>query len=144
MSLSATYDPDNIFAKIIQGDIPSVKVYEDDEILSFMDVFPQSEGHVLVIHKRSRAVNLFDIDATVLASVMSAVQKIAAAVKDGLKPDGVRIVQFNGAPAGQSVFHLHFHIIPVYNGRALGAHGGGAPASADTLEPVAAKIRAAI
>jgi histidine triad (HIT) family protein len=144
MSLEAQYDPDNIFAKIIRGDIPSVKLFETDAILAFMDVFPQSEGHCLVIHKQATATNLFDVDADVLASLTAAVQKLARAVKDGLTPDGIRIAQFNGAPAGQTVYHLHFHVIPVYEGRELGAHASGGPADTEGLEKIAAKIRAAL
>lgn len=144
MTLNAEYDSDNIFAKIIRGDMPCVKLFQTDEILAFMDVFPQSEGHCLVIHKKARATNLFDIDGAALSTLTSAVQKIAAAVKDGLHPDGVRIAQFNGAPAGQTVYHLHFHVIPVYEGKELGAHGAGGPADAAILEPVAEKIRAAL
>ena len=144
MSLNETYDDNNIFAKIVRGEMGCVKLYETDDVLAFMDVFPQSKGHCLVIHKSATATNLFDIDERALADVVSAVQKVAAAVKAGLAPDGVRIAQFNGAPAGQTVYHTHFHIIPVYEGVALGAHAGGGPADAETLEPIAAAIRAAL
>ncbi len=145
MSLNETYDPDNIFAKIISGDIPSTKLYETDDILAFMDAFPQSEGHCLVIHKNQQATNLFDIEDSALGDLSAAVKKVAAAVKDSLEPDGLRIAQFNGAPAGQTVYHLHFHIIPVYEGRPLGRHGGdGGPADSDALEKLAEKIRAAL
>jgi len=144
MTLDQKHDPENIFAKIIHGDIPSVKLDESDDILAFMDVFPQSEGHCLVIHKRATATNIFDVDDDDLAVLIAAVRKIARAVKDGLKPDGVRIAQFNGAPAGQTVYHLHFHIIPVYEGRDLDRHASGGPADAEFLEKIAAKIRAAL
>ncbi len=144
MSLDAQYDPDNIFAKIIRGDIPSVKIYETDSILAFMDVFPQSEGHCLVIHKQATATNLFDVDSRDLATLMAAVQKLARVVRDSLAPDGIRIAQFNGAPAGQTVYHLHFHIIPVYEDRDLGAHASGRPADTQGLEKTAAKIRTAL
>jgi histidine triad (HIT) family protein len=143
MSLKAAYDPENIFAKIIRGDMASVKIYETDDILAFMDVFPQSEGHCLVVHKGAKATNLLDIDENSLGALIIGVQKIARAVRNALKPDGLRIMQFNGAPAGQSVFHLHFHIIPIFEGRPLGAHGRGAPEKAEALERTAAKIRAA-
>lgn len=144
MSLNTAYDSDNIFAKIIRGEIPSVKLHEDDDTLAFMDVFPQSEGHCLIIHKGATATNLFDIAPSDLATLTAAVQKVASAVRDGLKPDGVRIVQFNGAPAGQTVYHLHFHVIPVYEGRELGRHGAGEPADPSHLETTAAKIRSAL
>ena len=145
MSLNETYDAENIFAKIIRGDAPCVKLYETDDILAFMDVFPQSKGHCLVIHKKAQATNLFNIDNSALVDLISAVQTVAAAAKTALNPDGVTIVQFNGAPAGQTVFHLHFHIIPVYEGEALGRHGGnGEPAAPEVLEPLAASIRNAL
>lgn len=144
MTLNTSYDPDNIFGKIIRGEMPAVKIFESDNILAFMDVFPQSDGHCLVIHKRETATNLFDIEINALSDLAVSVQKIARAVKDSLQPDGLRIVQFNGAPAGQTVYHLHFHIIPVYEGVPLGAHAGGGPAEAEKLEPIAKKIRAAL
>lgn len=144
MSLETSYDPENIFAKIIAGDIPCVKLFEDDDTFAFMDVFPQSEGHCLVVHKHAPATNLLTIDDNALAAVMRTVQKITGAVAKGLSPDGIRIAQFNGAPAGQTVFHLHFHVIPAYEGVPLGAHASGGPVDADTLEPIAEKIRAAL
>lgn len=144
MSLETAYDRDNIFAKIIRGEMACVKLYENEDALAFMDVFPQSKGHCLVIHKHAAATNLFDIEPDALAPLVSAVQHVARAVTAGLKPDGVRIAQFNGAAAGQTVFHLHFHIIPIYEAQPLGRHHDGGPAPAETLEPVAAAIRAAL
>ncbi len=144
MSLNEPYDRDNIFAKIIRGEMACVKLYETDDVLAFMDVFPQSKGHCLVVHKNTEATNLFDMTTAGLAEIIGAVQKVAAAVKGGMKPDGVRIAQFNGAPAGQTVYHLHFHIIPVYDGEPLGQHGAGGPTAAEALEPIAAAIRAAL
>lgn len=143
MSLNNTYDDQNIFAKIIRGEMPKVAVHEDEDTLAFMDVFPQSEGHVLVISKTAKAVNLFDLEADDLQKIMRAVQRVAGAVKAALSPDGVRIVQFNGEAAGQTVFHTHFHIIPVYEGRALGRHGEGMAQPAE-LEALAEKIRHAL
>lgn len=142
MSLDAIYDNDNIFAKIIRGDIPSVKLYESDTILSFMDAFPQSSGHCLIVHKTSHAVNFLDIDKTALAELIVATQHVARAVKQGLAPAGIRIAQFNGARAGQTVFHLHFHVLPVYEGVVVAPHAGGKPADPAQLEAVASNIRA--
>ena len=144
MSLETKYDPDNIFAKIVRGDMPSVKILETDNILAFMDVFPQSKGHCLVIHKHSQAVNFLDVEPDVLNELMAATQKVARAVNDGLDPAGIRILQFSGARAGQTVFHLHFHVLPVYEGVVVAAHASGKPADVENLEPVAAKIRAAL
>tara|TARA_R110000868_G_scaffold10138_7_gene49546 strand:+ start:23795 stop:24226 length:432 start_codon:yes stop_codon:yes gene_type:complete len=123
MSLSGSYDPDNIFAKILRGDMPCVKVYEDESVLSFMDIFPQAPGHVLVVPKEA-ARNALEMSDEGLAAAMVRVKKIGNAVKAALAPDGIIITQFNGAPAGQTVFHVHFHIIPRKEGVALGAHGG--------------------
>ena len=143
MPIDATlpYDDDNIFAKIIRGEMGCVKLYETDDVLAFMDVFPQSDGHCLVIHKKATATNLLDIDGDDLSTLTTAVQKVAAGVKAGLNPDGIRIAQFNGAPAGQTVYHLHFHVIPAYEGVPMGQHASGGPASADSLEPIASRIR---
>ncbi|MEO1242132.1 MAG: HIT family protein [Pseudomonadota bacterium] len=144
MSLNTSYDPENIFAKIIRGDMACTKLYETDEILAFMDVFPQSAGHCLVVHKHAPATNLLDIDREHLTTLTLGVQKVADAVVGGLSPSGVRIAQFNGEAAGQTVFHLHFHVIPVYEGEALGRHASGGPADADELEKIAQKIRTAL
>jgi histidine triad (HIT) family protein len=119
-----TYDPANIFAKILKGELPCHKVHEDENALVMMDIFPQSKGHALIIPKAASR-NLLDADPAALSSVMPLVQRVARAVKAVTKADGVRLVQYNEAPAGQTVFHLHFHIIPVYEGVALGAHAGG-------------------
>ncbi len=144
MSLETQYDSDNIFAKITRGEMPSVKILETDKILAFMDVFPQSKGHCLVIHKNSQAVNFLDVEQDALSDLMDATQKVARAVNDGLKPDGIRILQFSGARAGQTVFHLHFHVLPVYEGVVVAAHASGKPADAESLEPIAAQIRSAL
>ena len=122
--MTETYDASNIFAKILKGEIPAHKVYENDDALVMMDIFPQSKGHTLVIPK-SPSRNLLDADPAALSRVMPIVQRVAVAVQSALKPDGLRLVQYNEAPAGQSVFHLHFHIIPVYEGVELGRHGQG-------------------
>lgn len=144
MTLHAPYDPDNIFAKILRGDMPCVKVFEDDIALAFMDVFPQGDGHALVIPKQVEARNFLDLPAENVGAYMLRVQRVARAVEAGLKPDGLRVFQFNGAPAGQTVFHLHFHILPMWEGVKPGGHAAGGMKSAAELEPVAARIRAAI
>ena len=144
MTEMTAYEADNIFAKILKGEMPCTKVYEDDEALAFMDIFPQSEGHTLVIPKNVQATNLFDIEPDAWQHLIVRVQKVAKAVEKALAPDGVRIVQFNGAPAGQTVFHIHFHIIPIYDGQPLGRHAGGGPADSEWLAGLARKIAAAL
>lgn len=115
------YEDDNVFAKIIRGEIPAFKVYEDEHALSFMDAMPQSQGHTLVVPK-TRARNLFDIDPAALAGLIQVTQRIAKAVRKAFNPDGLRIMQFNEPAAGQTVFHIHFHIIPCYEGTPLKQH----------------------
>lgn len=141
MSLSVPYDPANIFAKILGGAIPAARIYEDDRILSFMDAFPQSPGHALVIPKVA-ACNLFDIAPEDLSHLAIATQSIARAVRDALAPDGVRVMQFNGEAAGQTVFHIHFHILPVWNDLAPTRHAAGKMADMGDLLATAAKIKA--
>ena len=143
MSLDGTYDTGNIFAKILKGQAPAVRVFEDDDVLAFMDVFPQAKGHTLVIPKRSTARNLLEEAPEVLGPLMAGVQRVARAVRAALKPDGLMISQFNGAVAGQTVFHLHVHIIPRWEGVALGRHGGGM-ADVEELKALAAQIAAEI
>ncbi|MEE9347526.1 MAG: HIT family protein [Robiginitomaculum sp.] len=141
MSIDGAYDSDNIFAKILRGDMPCVKVFEDENTLALMDVFPQSPGHVLVIPKAASR-NMLDTDSETLSHVISATQHVAKAVNKALCPDGIVVTQFNGAPAGQTVFHLHFHIIPRYMGRIISDHSSGRMAEISDLETLAAKIRA--
>jgi histidine triad (HIT) family protein len=117
------YDDSNIFAKMLRGEIPCHKLYEDDDTLAFLDIMPRSEGHALVITKE-KARNLFDISPEALAKLMAVVQKLAPQIKDAVGADGVLIQQFNGAAAGQTVFHLHVHIVPRKEGEALKPHAG--------------------
>lgn len=119
-----TYDPTNIFAKILNGDLPCHKVHEDDTALVMMDIFPQSRGHTLIIPKAASR-NLLDADPETLSALMPLVQRVARAVQQATGADGIRLAQFNEASAGQTVFHLHFHVIPAYEGIPLGAHAGG-------------------
>jgi histidine triad (HIT) family protein len=136
------YDTNNVFAKILRGEIPSVKVYEDAKTLAFMDVMPQAEGHVLVIPKEA-AENLFDLSAEGAGAMMATTQKVAKAVKKALDVPGVMLAQLNGASAGQSVFHVHFHIIPRRGGVDMKLHARDM-VDPKTLEPIAAKIRSAL
>ena len=106
-----SYDTNNIFAKILRGEIPSHRVYEDDHAIAFMDVMPQANGHTLVIPK-APSRNILDADPQTLSRLMPVVQKVAVAVKAAFEADGVTVVQFNEPAAGQSVYHLHFHVIP--------------------------------
>ncbi|MBN9308275.1 HIT family protein [Devosia sp.] len=135
------YDRNNIFGKIIRGEIPAHKVYEDADVFVMMDIFPQSSGHVLVIPK-AESRNLLDADPGVLSRAMLQVQRVARAAQQALGPDGIRIMQFNEAPAGQSVFHLHFHVIPVYEGVPIGRHGESGKADDTELAAQAKAIAA--
>jgi len=144
MSLDGTYDSGNIFAKILRGEMPAARVFEDDHVLAFMDVFPQSRGHTLVIPKHSSARNLLEEEPEVLANTILGVQRVTRAVRAALNPDGIVVTQFNGAPAGQTIFHLHFHIIPRWEGVAMGRHASGGMADMDELKELAGQIAAKI
>ena len=138
----ATYDDQNIFAKILRGEIPSTRVYEDEHVVAFMDVMPQGKGHTLVVPK-APSRNLLDADTATLGPLMAAVQKVARAAKLAFGADGVTVIQFNEPAAGQSVFHLHFHVIPRFDGIALRPHTGDI-ADAALLQVHADKIKAAL
>jgi histidine triad (HIT) family protein len=141
--LDGVYDQNNIFAKILRGEIPCVKVYEDDVVLSLMDLFPQSPGHTLVIPK-TPARNFLEVPPQLVGPYLERVQKIARAVKAAMKPDGILVTHFNGAVAGQSVFHAHFHIIPRWEDGAMADHAHGKMAGKTELETHAARIAAAL
>lgn len=136
------YDSNNIFARIVRGEIPCVKVYEDARTLAFMDVMPEAEGHVLVVPKED-AQDILDLSADGLTAMMATVQHVAKAVDAALTPDGILLKQYNRAPAGQSIFHVHFHIVPRWEGVPLAPHGK-AVVDAAKLEPIAAKIRSCL
>jgi histidine triad (HIT) family protein len=144
MSLAGEYDGANIFAKILRGEAPCVKIFEDDNVLAFMDIFPQSQGHCLVIPKHTTARNLMDFPPDRLGMLFAAVQKLSNAVVKALNCDGVIVTQFNGAPAGQTVFHLHVHVIPRYANLPLQPHHGGKPADMAVLREQASRIAAAL
>ncbi|HKY82927.1 MAG TPA: HIT family protein [Sphingobium sp.] len=144
MSLDGAYDEGNPFSLILQGKLPSTKLYEDEHTLAFLDIQPQSRGHSLVISKWSKARNILDVEDEALAQVMATVKKVATALRKALDPDGIHVAQFNGAPAGQTVYHLHFHIVPRWKGGPLGfsAHAAGDFADAAELAALADQIRA--
>ena len=138
----SNYDPNNIFAKILRGELPAYKVYEDDKALAFLDIMPRAPGHTLILPK-APARNILDVDPDDLAHVMKVAQKIARAAMTAFEADGVTVQQFNEPAGGQVVFHLHVHVIP--------RHAGGAlkpPASAkeapDVLANHAERLKAAL
>lgn len=139
--MAAAYDPNNIFAKILRGDIPAHKIYEDEVALAIMDIMPRTEGHLLVLPK-APARGLFDIERHALAALIMRVQHVALAAKSALRADGLTLQQFNESAGGQVVFHLHFHVLPRWNGVAL--RPPGTMADDDTLKAYAEKIRAAL
>jgi histidine triad (HIT) family protein len=144
MSIDGVYDPDNIFAKVVRGEAPAAKVFEDDGVLAFMDLFPQSRGHTLVISKTSTARNILDVLPEDLCVLMKGVQRVVKAVHAVLNPDGIIVTQFNGAPAGQTVFHLHVHVIPRWENAPMTGHGGARMADTVELAALAKEIRAMI
>jgi len=136
------YDENNVFAKVLRGEIPCHKIYEDEDTLAFLDIMPRAEGHALVITKE-KARDLFDVRPEALAKLMAVVQKLAPQIKEAVGAEGVLIQQFNGAAAGQTVFHLHVHIIPRKAGEALKPHAGRMADQAQ-LAATTEKIRKAL
>jgi histidine triad (HIT) family protein len=135
------YDPSNVFAKILRGELPCEKVYEDDATLAFMDIMPRADGHVLVIPK-APARTILDITPADLARLAQSVQTVARAVQKGMEADGLTIQQFNESAGGQVVFHIHFHVMPRRAGVALRPHTG-AMEKPEVLKAHAEKIRKA-
>jgi histidine triad (HIT) family protein len=144
MSLDGTYEDNNPFALIIAGKLPAARLYEDADTLAFLDIQPQGEGHSLVISKWSRGRNILEIEREALHQVMDTVQKVAHGLRKALAPDGIHIAQFNGGDTGQSVFHLHVHVVPRWKDKPLGIlkyFESGAVTDAARLEALAARIR---
>ena len=139
-----TYDTNNVFAKILRGEISSVRVYEDTHTIAVMDVFPQAPGHTLVM-PRAASRNLLDAEPALLVHLLPVVQKIARAAKAAFAADGISVMQFNEAAGGQSVFHLHFHVIPRHEGDGgrLKPHGGQME-KPDVLAAHAERLKAAL
>ena len=137
-----SYDTSNIFAKILRGELPAHKVYEDERALAFLDIMPRATGHTLIIPKRP-ARNLLDVDAADLAHVMAVAQKIARAAMQAFQADGVTVQQFNEAAGGQVVFHLHVHVIPRHAGVAM-KPAASFKEQPEALAAHAEKLRAAL
>ena len=137
-----SYDNDNIFAKILRGEAPAFKVYEDAQTLAFMDLMPQVPGHTLVIPKYP-AQDLFDVDAAILGDTIQVVQTVGAAVKQAFQAPGIMIAQLSGAAAGQTVFHIHFHILPRFEGLEFKLHARQVEA-ADVLAAHAERIKSCL
>ena len=135
------YDDQNIFARILRGELPAIKVYEDEQVLAFMDIMPQAEGHTLVIPK-SPAVTLLDLDPEAAAYIIQVVQKIAKAIEKGLDAKGIVLMQLSGASAGQTVPHVHFHLIPS-SVHELGKHALQM-GDQEKIKALAEKIKAAL
>lgn len=143
MSLVGTYDPDNVFAKILRGELPCHRIWEDEDTLAFLDLFPQSPGHSLIIPKRGQARNLLDLDEASIAPLFCRAQMLMRVLVAELDPVGVQLLQFNGGDGGQSVFHVHVHLVPRFAGQALGIHAQqrGDPGELDAM---AQRLRARI
>lgn len=129
-----------IFCRIVRGEIPAVRVHEDEQTLAFMDINPASDGHTLVVSKE-HFENILEINTSALTAVTLATQRMARAIYRALEPDGVRIGQFNGTAAGQTVFHYHVHLVPMRRGQRVGSHGR-APGDSEQIKEAAEKIRA--
>ncbi|WP_019223772.1 HIT family protein [Bartonella rattaustraliani] len=140
--MKKTYDNNNIFAQLIRNEIPSVRVYEDDDVIAFMDIMPQAPGHTLVIPRKGSR-NLLDAETETLFPVIKAVQKIANAAQKAFQADGITVMQFNESASQQTVYHLHFHVIPRMEGVELSLHHGVITPT-EILEEHAKKIRSAL
>ena len=136
------YDPNNVFAKILRGELPCVKLAENAHTLAFMDLMPQAMGHALIVC-REPAETILDVSPEGAAECIRMTQRIAKAVSIGLQVPSLRIMQFTGRSAGQTVPHLHFHVIPIRPGESLRHHAAEMTPAAD-LEPIAVRIRAAL
>jgi histidine triad (HIT) family protein len=140
--MAVAYDPSNVFGKILRGELPAHKLYEDDDTFAFMDIMPRGDGHCLVIPK-APSRNILDVSEDSLAAVARTTQKLARAVVKAFSADGVTVQQFNETAGGQVVFHLHVHVIPRFEGVALKPHTGQME-KPEVLTANADKIRAAL
>jgi histidine triad (HIT) family protein len=142
MNSDQEYDSENIFAKILRGDMDACKVCEDEHSLVIMDAFPQASGHALVIPK-APGRNILDLEPAAAGHAIQMAQRVAQAMNTAFKPDGIVVQQFNEPAAGQTVFHFHIHVVPRYEGVSLRPHGGDM-ADRDELEKQAERLRAAL
>ncbi len=140
--MPVSYDNDNIFAKILRGELPCHKIYEDDATLAFLDIMPRAKGHSLVLPKKP-VVNMLDVDRDTLCALMETVRLLTPVIKQAMRADGVLIQQYNEAAAGQTVFHMHVHIVPRFAGVPLKHHGQQAQQE-DILRQNAETIRRAL
>ena len=143
MSLHGLYDPENVFAKILRGEMLAAVIAEEDHAIAIMDAFPQTRGHCLVIPK-APSRNLLEVAPKDLGRVFGLVQRVAKAVDAALKPDGIVTLNYNGAPAGQTVFHTHIHVIPRYEGEAMAGHGSAKMGNMTEPSTLAELIRAVL
>lgn len=143
MSLFGNYDTGNVFALILRGELPCHRIYEDDQVLAFLDAFPQSLGHTLIIPKQGQARNLLELDPALVTPLFLCAKSLAQVLVDELQPVGVQMFQFNGGDGGQSVFHVHVHLVPRWQGQPLGLHAttAGDPMQ---LAEVAKRLRARV
>ncbi|MEG1695982.1 MAG: HIT family protein [Acinetobacter sp.] len=135
------YDDQNIFARILRGELPAIKIYEDDQVLAFMDIMPQADGHALVIPK-TPAITLLDLPADAAAYTIQVVQKIAKAIETALDAKGIVLMQLSGVAAGQTVPHVHFHLIPS-SVHELGRHAAKM-GDQEKIKALAEKIKAVL
>lgn len=143
MSLHGSYDSNNVFAQILRGEMPSATIVDEEHAIAIMDAFPQTRGHCLIIPK-APSRNLLEASPKDMGRIFGMVQRLAKAVDKAFSPDGIIISQFNGAPAGQTVFHTHVHVIPRYNESDMAEHARGKMADIGDLEKLADQIRNAL
>ena len=140
MGLQGDYDPQNVFAKILRGELPCYRIREDDDTLAFLDMFPQSIGHTLIIPKKGAARNLLELEDSMIGPLFSSAKILMGILVAELQPVGVQLLQFNGGQGGQSVFHVHVHLVPRFSGQPLGLHTQ-TPGDPAELELIAARLR---
>lgn len=140
MSLYGAYDPENVFARILRDELPSHRIYEDADVLAFLDAYPQAPGHTLIVPKHGQARNFLELDSRAIAPLFSCAQRLMKVMVAELEPVGVQMLQFNGGDGGQSVFHFHIHLVPRWKGQSLGLHAQ-TPGDPAELAKLAERLR---